>query len=571
MKLFEMGLIDEPLLEGVKTSPSVLGRAITGAKDMGMGFEVEFFWMGETQHEKYSPENYDDLKRHIYDYYSWDELNNELELDGSQIENIVDHNKVAKYVLDHEDEHERIIRSAKLDDFIKDDSSEEDKITGLQQFFGTSIGKNAMYGALKTWFLDDSRSEQERDTDFLDALFSHEELVNRIRAWGERSSGVDGSNEDLEEAIDEVSAGLEDMFSEDVEKTYEYHGHGDKDLDTWYVEPDSNMVEISSPVKEPIESLSDMEVVFDEILKHDQARTTEKSGLHISLSFKTKPSKKPDWVKLAVLLGEEDLLKAFKREFNGYTTPQRRKIQTAIDQNITPHDDLFKDPEAIKKAAKEAISKEKNSAFNISGYEDTGRIEFRIGGNEGYENKYDTIKNMVGRFIFFLKIATSDQYKKEYLKKLGTMVISGRAGDMLTNKAPNKYKGESPKKQKQIIGIGKLYPKLDKSYLEEYINKGFHEEAADYIASEAASQIGRNNFNPNLLNTLIDTHRKKMRAIEKLSPEIAKINSENPQKKTDNKVRFLFQEGEKVWGSKPLIKIALAALIRYHAYKDTEF
>ncbi len=221
---------------------------------------------------------------------------------------------------------------------------------------------------------------------------------------------------------------LEYLFDDPVEAFESYH-EGEKDTDTWYIEPDSsvtNGLEIVSPVKSVSESLSDMEKLFS-WMDDEGHETTDQTGLHVSLSFTDydEDHDEPDWVKLAVMMGETHVLEEFKRLGNTYTESQLDKLKKKIEAGDLESFNTWDGYQQLRKSLGNVFSS-RDTSFNISSYEDQdGRVEFRITGNENYHQEFKKVKNAVGRYVMFLEIAHDPNlYKKQYLTKLGKLLTA---------------------------------------------------------------------------------------------------------------------------------------------------
>lgn len=154
------------------------------------------------------------------------------------------------------------------------------------------------------------------------------------------------------------------------------------------------------------------------------------TGFHVGVSLPS-TANNIDYVKLVMFLGDEHLLEKFGRENNRYCAKAATTINRslAFTKNISSDDtiailnnklasifDLLKDGcVEIASSLVATSNTDKYTSINMR----EGYIEFRIGGNVNYIDKFDTIKNSIYRYAYAMTIAAdSTAYKQEYSKKL---------------------------------------------------------------------------------------------------------------------------------------------------------
>ena len=149
--------------------------------------------------------------------------------------------------------------------------------------------------------------------------------------------------------------------------------------------------------------------------------TNDSTGLHINVSV---PNWKGDmaqldYVKLAVLMGDEYVLNEFGRAGNTYAKSALKMVKDHISQR--PDDAkalLDKMREHLNASAAKAIhsgSTNKYTSINTK----TGYIEFRSPGGDWLNENFDKIENTLYRFVVALDAAVDEsKYKQEYAKKL---------------------------------------------------------------------------------------------------------------------------------------------------------
>jgi hypothetical protein len=149
--------------------------------------------------------------------------------------------------------------------------------------------------------------------------------------------------------------------------------------------------------------------------------TNDSTGLHINVSV---PNWKGDmaqldYVKLAVLMGDEYILNEFGRAGNTYAKSALIMVKEHIAQR--PEDTkalLDKMREHLNTSAAKAIHSGSTSKYTSINTK-TGYIEFRSPGGDWLNENFDKIENTLYRFVVALDAAVDEtKYKQEYAKKL---------------------------------------------------------------------------------------------------------------------------------------------------------
>ena len=426
MKLSNIHVKMIDLFEGVKVSSKRLDRALQNS-DMNMGFEVEFLLdsaSGESL--SFAEIGYDNLDNYFYstsvteswqmealseylmeneeEFFDREELEEDwfdYEMGSDWYRDWLDEN-------DYDDENEDVPDEDEAKAQIKEERR-DDIIEYIHEYMDNHIGLDTI---AEKWFEDDPNG-------FVDAMRWELEDEYEYDEWS-GDIKLRGGN------LGEVTSNLEDYVGENVYELSDYHGE-EKDFDNWYVEPDDSLgdngAEISSPVKSVGDSTEDLEQIFDFMREHDYT-TDDQCGLHISLSFPKGTEKEDvDWVKLAVMMGETHMLEAFDRVGNSYTESQFDKVLTHIESGNLEKLKHLNEFVELRKEIISDLKEKKHSSFNISQFEESGRIEFRIMGGADYEYKFEDVKKNIGRYVLFLEIAKDPtRHKQEYLKKLGKLI-----------------------------------------------------------------------------------------------------------------------------------------------------
>ncbi len=149
--------------------------------------------------------------------------------------------------------------------------------------------------------------------------------------------------------------------------------------------------------------------------------TNDSTGLHINVSVPKWQGdlSKLDYVKLAVLMGDEYVLKEFGRQGNTYTKSALKIVKDNIKQR--PEDvkrllDTMKE-HLNTSAAKLIHSGSTNKYTSVNTKE--GYIEFRSPGGDWLNENFDKIESTLLRFVVAMDAAVDEtKYKEEYSKKL---------------------------------------------------------------------------------------------------------------------------------------------------------
>jgi len=244
--------------------------------------------------------------------------------------------------------------------------------------------------------------------------------------WTTPDQGGEGS-------IEEVA----DDFSNSIDRPINWSSnyHGAKRAEGHYVvEPDGSLeadddsdtgLEFVSPPLPVSELLDDLK----KVKKWAGLRgcyTNDSTGLHINVSVPGFSAEKLDYVKLALLLGDEYVLEQFGRTGNTYAKSALSIVKQHIKQR--PEDAqalLAKMKEHLNTAAAKVIhsgSTNKYTSINNK----TGYIEFRSPGGDWLDENFDKIENTLLRFVVALDAAIDEtKYKQDYAKKLYKLLAPG--------------------------------------------------------------------------------------------------------------------------------------------------
>ena len=232
-------------------------------------------------------------------------------------------------------------------------------------------------------------------------------------------------------SIEDVANDFQDAIGIDVQASTNYHaGSVDRPSTSshhYVVEPDGSLegddygdrgLEFVSP---PLP----IDVILNDLNKVKRwadsygCYTNDSTGLHINISVPDYSRDKLDFVKLAILMGDEYVSDSFGRLGAFYA----KSAMGAIRDNVRSRPEAVAD--ALEKmrthmntAASKAIHAGVTQKFTSINVKD-GHIEFRSPGGDWLGENFDKIENTLLRFTVAMSAALNpEMYREEYLKKL---------------------------------------------------------------------------------------------------------------------------------------------------------
>jgi hypothetical protein len=282
-------------------------------------------------------------------------------------------------------------------------------------------------------FTEEQREEYDEGS-FLDDKYSYMSDIqsNFDISWPHYYDINDGGG-DLD--IDQVGDEFSSFMGKPVNASSSYHG-GRREAGHYVVEPDGSLdgdnpgdgglefVSPPMPVNELIDDLKKVKAWADKT----GCYTNDSTGLHINVSVPTWKGdmSQLDYVKLAVLMGDEYVLNEFGRMGNTYTKSALKMIKDHVKQR--PEDTqalLDKMREHLNTSASKLIHSGNTSKYTSINTK-TGYIEFRSPGGDWLNENFDKIENTLYRFVVALDAAVDEtKYKQEYAKKLYKLLAPG--------------------------------------------------------------------------------------------------------------------------------------------------
>ena len=341
---------------------------------------------------------------------------------------------------------------------------------------------------LDPWLSDAQEDAQEefydddREEDWLvsEGLRSMSNIADQYDlTWPYWSSGGD-EGADIESVADD----FREAIGRKVNWSASYHG-GKREDNAYVVEPDGSLIPSDSddaglefispklPINDMISDLNKVKAWADQ--RGCYTSKAAKTGLHINVSVPGHNNNKLDYVKLALLLGDEYVLNQFERLGNSYAASAMGIIKERIAQR--PEDAaamLQKMKTGLGELATKVIHSGTTSKFtsiNTKSTPDGDYIEFRSPGGDWLNTKFDKIETTLLRFVVALDAAMDPaKYRDEYLKKLYTVLKPKDQNDTLSYFAKFAA-GELPKaalksfiRQAQLERKGIKTPPGDSTY-----------------------------------------------------------------------------------------------------------
>lgn len=243
-------------------------------------------------------------------------------------------------------------------------------------------------------------------------------------SWPYYESSSSGGDVDIEQVADEFG----DAIGRPVNHSQNYHG-AKRTTDGYSVEPDGSLdpddsndggLEFISPPLPINDMFSDLDKVY-KWAKRTGAYTNDSTGLHINVSVPGWDGdlNKLDYVKLALLLGDEYILNEFGRSSNTYCKSALKIVKDHIRQRPEDAGQLLKQmKDHLSTAASKLIHSGSTSKYTSINVKD-GYIEFRSPGGDWLDEDIEKIKSTLLRFVVAMDAAVNEsKYKEEYAKKL---------------------------------------------------------------------------------------------------------------------------------------------------------
>lgn len=174
-------------------------------------------------------------------------------------------------------------------------------------------------------------------------------------------------------------------------------------------------------IGEALKHIQKVFTYFNENTKGFSFETINQSGMHISISYKNYAVEDINFLKFALLMSSNHFTKLFP--VRDYVDNFDKLIDEAIEEVAKLNDDFKKLVPMIERRFNRISGNNadyiKYHGIKLSDYSIyDGRIELRFFGGNGYENRFDDIKQELARAIHVLGISYSNEYDDVYYKEL---------------------------------------------------------------------------------------------------------------------------------------------------------
>ena len=459
MRYQDIKLVEDIRLDEINMSPSSLQR-LAGAIDARAGMEFEMIVpdVGSVDDDGDLEPDYDQDQRtrsfsDIRDFFYDGDYNGRRDVEQliTQLEEEFIEWADEQIFEEWQDEGIEYLRDyIDVNDYFDEDDAREEATNALQAEYGDDISpedfqkmldaivkekldefvqdqwdnQGQFYDEARETFVDERRGDQD-ESDWLDEHYGYMSDIERNFdiTWPHWHNPNEGSAEGNVEA---VANEFEDAIGRPVYSSTNYHG-ARRSSTAYSLEPDGSLdpensgdqgLEFISPPLPVNEILADLKKV--KAWADSRGCYTNKStGLHINISVPNYSLRDLDYVKLALLLGDEYILKEYGRMSNTYAKSAIGKVRDKIKQHSESAKELMdKMRQHMEDLATKAIHSGTTDKYTSINTKD-GYIEFRSPGGDWLGENFDKVENTLLRFVVALDAAIDpEKYRSEYLKKL---------------------------------------------------------------------------------------------------------------------------------------------------------
>ena len=198
-------------------------------------------------------------------------------------------------------------------------------------------------------------------------------------------------------------------------------------------------LEFISPPMSLTEMINDLNKVVS-WAKSIGAYTNKTTGLHMNVSVSNYSRQNCDYIKLALLLGDEYVLSQFQRKTNKYAKSSLNIIRKNILDYQMSDTDLINDlllqmksnlVNDLKQTLTTYVQAEMSRYVSIN--MKRNYIEFRSPGGNWLDQDISTLENTLLRFVVALDASCDPmKYRQEYLKKLYLLLKPQSENDIIS-------------------------------------------------------------------------------------------------------------------------------------------
>lgn len=411
--------------------------------------EAYMSWVNEQISNEFSDKKIDIIKEYLLeeelDFYELLEQNLEdMNLSRQEIKLALDIGRKYKDYSENEIERE-------LQDLFKDKrkalenyQKAKHKVDQfVEKLADTAIKeKNELYNtALNSHFENSIDNYSERDFFEENNLYSMSDFMGYGLTWPHYQESSNTNS------IKEISEQFQEAINKPVLYGTDYKSVERDDV-SYIVEPDGSIdpmgeeamgLEFISPPMSLTEMINDLNKVVS-WAKSIGAYTNKTTGLHMNVSVSNYSRQNCDYIKLALLLGDEYVLSQFQRETNKYAKSSLNIIRKNILDYQMSDTDLINDlllqmksnlVNDLKQTLTTYIQAEMSRYVSIN--MKRNYIEFRSPGGNWLDQDISTLENTLLRFVVALDASCDPmKYRQEYLKKLYLLLKPQSENDIIS-------------------------------------------------------------------------------------------------------------------------------------------
>lgn len=244
-------------------------------------------------------------------------------------------------------------------------------------------------------------------------------------------------------SIQDIADDFSNAIGREVNWSDRYHG-SKREQGKYSLEPDGSLsdkdestdagLEFISPPLSISEMISDLQKV-KKWAKSERCYTNESTGLHMNISIPGFSLQNMDFVKLAILLGDNYILEQFGRESNTYCLSAFNKVKTVLSMTPERVPDLLNSMRGkLNGIAANILRPTLNKYMSVNPQSGkTGEyIEFRSPGGDWLSEDTNKLINTMLRFVVVMDAAMDpEKYRQEYLKKLYKLLTPSSSPDIV--------------------------------------------------------------------------------------------------------------------------------------------
>ena len=441
--------VTEQTLNEINMSPGALAKAAKKINALA-GMEFEMIVPGARQAEEHEPEwvaDYDQDQRtrslrDVQDFFNDGEFNSSRDINTMRNE-IYDefHDWRAEKLQEFWNDNSETIIKEWLSENATDDDGDPLRGDALDKRVETALEINDDYQEAQQDYMDDPEKYDGEDysvDDYLQEKYPYmSDIENNFSVqWPHYYDENEGMDSDAEISVDDIADEFSRMIGKPVNASNNYHG-ARREAGHYVVEPDGSLsgdddedggLEFVSPPLPLNELLDDLQKV-KKWADSKNIYTNDSTGLHINVSIPDRDFDTLDYVKLAILLGDEYVLNEFGRTSNHFCQSALKIVKKNIQQRPDDVAALLEQmKEHLNTAAARAIHSGATAKYTSINTK-SGYIEFRSPGGDWLNNTFDKIVPTLSRFVVATDAAMDETaYKEEYAKKLYKLLAPSEDG-----------------------------------------------------------------------------------------------------------------------------------------------